>query len=143
MSAPAFQVSSDPARLDLPLIHEFLASTYWASGRSRETVESTIQHSVCFGGYLDSGQVAFGRIVTDSTIFAYFADIFVLPQWQGRGYGRAITQAMIDYVDGCGVLFTMLGTRHAAGLYEKFGFLHMPADSTFMRRSRKSNGNAA
>jgi N-acetylglutamate synthase-like GNAT family acetyltransferase len=144
MSAPALQVSSDPSRLDVALIHAFLVTTYWASGRSRETVEQAIRHSVCFGGYLDSGQVAFGRIVTDKATFAYLADIFVLPEWQGRGYGQVIVQAMVNYVDGCSVPKTMLGTRDAAGLYEKFGFEPVTPGATIktMSRVRKPNANA-
>src|SRR3712207_1452544 len=47
-----YAISTDPARLDLQLIHEFLsASSYWAQGRSFETVRRSVEHSLPFGVY--------------------------------------------------------------------------------------------
>src|SRR5215472_10598298 len=46
-----FLISTDPARLDLDVIHGFLSHCYWAKGIPREVVERSIQHSLCFGIY--------------------------------------------------------------------------------------------
>ena len=34
-----YEISTDPARLDLDLIHGFLTTSYWAKGRRRTVVE--------------------------------------------------------------------------------------------------------
>lgn len=46
-----YAISTDPARLDLDVIHGFLTNCYWARGIPRETVERSIKHSLCFGIY--------------------------------------------------------------------------------------------
>ena len=39
-------VTTDPARLDLDTVHDFLAgSSYWAKGVPREVMERSIRHS--------------------------------------------------------------------------------------------------
>src|ERR1700752_2939581 len=83
-------VSTDPARLDLDEIHAFLSSSYWAAGISRETMERSIRHSICFGAFDDGRQVGFARVSSDRATFAYVADVFVLPSHRGRGIGKRI-----------------------------------------------------
>lgn len=76
-----FVVSDDKARLDLDLIHRYLAEeSYWAAGRSRAIVERTIAGSLCVGAYgPDGAQLGFARVITDRALFAWMADVFVLP----------------------------------------------------------------
>ena len=61
------QYGTDPARIDVGLVHAFLSTSYWAQGRSRATVEESIRNSLCFGAYVGNAQVAFARVVTLST----------------------------------------------------------------------------
>ena len=67
---PAFEISTDPARLDIDLIHEWLRHSYWAEGRRRSVVERSIGNSLCFGVYVNGRQVAFARVVSDRAVFA-------------------------------------------------------------------------
>jgi GNAT superfamily N-acetyltransferase len=116
------RISTNVEEFDIPLIHRFLAESYWAKGIGIDTVRKGIAHSLCFGGFLGSSQVAFGRVVTDFTRFAYLMDFFVLQEHRGRGYGRSIVQAAMTRLEEEGVRRVMLGTTDAHGLYEKFGF---------------------
>src|SRR3972149_10814582 len=111
MVAGDFEISTDPDRIDVAMVHEFLRTSYWAQGRSRETVEQTLRHSLCFGGYLPGQQIAFGRVVTDRAVFGYLADIFVLPDFRGRGFGRALVQAMLAHPDVRNLQVVLLRTR--------------------------------
>jgi hypothetical protein len=53
----AIEISTATERLDAAMIHDFLSrQSYWAEGRTRETVERTIRHSLCVGTYADDGQ---------------------------------------------------------------------------------------
>lgn len=116
------EISTDPARLDLELIHRILASSYWASGRTREVIERSIRHSLCFGGYADGRQIAFARAITDRAVFAYLADVFVVPEYRGRGIGKALVGQIVAHPDLAGLRVFLLRTRDAHGLYARFGF---------------------
>lgn len=117
-----FEVSSDPDRLDLDVVHEFLRTSYWAEGRERAVTELTVRNSLCFGGYLSGRQVAFGRIVTDRTVIGYLADVFVLPEFRSRGLGTALIHSILEHRDVVRLQVILLRTRDAHGIYRKFGF---------------------
>jgi GNAT superfamily N-acetyltransferase len=119
---PGFEISSDPSRLDLDVIHGFLSTSYWAQGRTRETVDRALRNSICVGAYRQGRQAGFGRIVTDRAVFAYLADIFVLPEYRGQGLGKTLVRAMLDHPDIRGLPAVLLRTRDAHGLYAQFGF---------------------
>ena len=64
--AMRLHVSTDKALLDVPLIHGFLNQhSTWAKGIPMSVVEASIEHSLCFGGYLGREQIAFARVVSD------------------------------------------------------------------------------
>src|SRR5215467_11751769 len=66
-----FEISTDPARIDLGVVHDFLTNSYWARGIPLETVQRSIENSICFGIYHGVRQVGFARVVTDHATFAY------------------------------------------------------------------------
>ena len=52
-----YEISTDPARLDLDVIHSFLSrDSYWAQGVPRALVERAFANSLCFGVYLTDGE---------------------------------------------------------------------------------------
>ncbi|MFZ4873447.1 hypothetical protein ACL9RI_00030 [Janthinobacterium sp. Mn2066] len=60
-------ISSNKAELDVPAIHHFLSTqSTWAIGIPLATVQRAIDHSLCFGSYIDGRQVAFARLISDS-----------------------------------------------------------------------------
>ncbi len=118
-----FSISTDPARLDRPLIHEYLSgSSYWAAGIPRETLERSIEGALCFGVYEGASQVGFARVITDRATFAYLADVFVLESHRGRGLGVWLMEAIRAHPELQGLRRWILMTRDAHGLYGKFGF---------------------
>lgn len=116
-----FEISTDPARLDVDLIYTFLTESYWAAGRSRRVVEKSITNSLCFGAYIGRAQVAFARLVTDRATFAYLADVFVVPEWRGRGISKRLLGRILDH-PGLADVSILLRTRDAHDLYRQFGF---------------------
>jgi len=128
-----FRVDTDKAALDVDLIHRVLASAYWSEGIPRAVVESAIAGSLCFGGYLDGhGQIAFARMVTDGATFAYLADVFVLPEYRGKGYAKALVREVMAHPELQGLRRVMLATRDAHGLYAQFGFAPAAAPDRLM-----------
>jgi GNAT superfamily N-acetyltransferase len=117
-----YTISTDPARLDLDVIHGFLVGSYWAAGRSRERVARSIAHSVPFGLHHPSGQVGFARVVTDWVVIAFLADVFVVDAHRGKGLGTWLVEVATSLPELRHVRRWLLGTRDAHGLYRRFGF---------------------
>ncbi len=129
------EISTDRERLDVDVIHRWLSEeSYWARGRSREVVERAIAHSLCFGVYLEERQVGYARVVTDFATFAWLADVFILDEFRGRGYGKVLVQAVVDHPDLQGLGRILLATKDAHGLYAQFGFTPVPPDRFMERR---------
>lgn len=118
-----FVVSTDPARLDLNVIHGFLTSSYWARGISRELVARSVEHSLCFGIYDGTGaQVGFARVISDFATFAYIADVFVLESHRGQGLSKSLMRCIMEHPRLQGLRRWSLSTLDAHGLYSQFGF---------------------
>jgi GNAT superfamily N-acetyltransferase len=116
------EISTDPARLDLTLIHEFLQTSYWAKGRERSVIERSIKNSLCFGGYRHERQVAFARVVSDRAVFAYLMDVFVIPECRGQGISKVLLRTVLSHPDLQNLRVFLLATQDAHGLYSQFGF---------------------
>ena len=130
------EISDDKGRLDVPLIHRFLSEeAYWSLGIPLSTVQRAINHSLCFGGYVDGQQVAFARVITDRATFGYLSDVFVLPAHRGRGYSKALMTAIVDHPALQGLRRLMLATSDAQGLYAGFGFARPRALGSLMEKS--------
>jgi GNAT superfamily N-acetyltransferase len=117
-----YLISTDPARLDVEVIHGFLRESYWAEGIPREVVERAILNSLCFGVYSRNQQIAFARVVSDYATFAYIADVFVLARWRGQGISKALMAEIVHHPDLQQLRRWLLGTKDAHGLYQRYGF---------------------
>ncbi|WP_304197658.1 GNAT family N-acetyltransferase [Flavobacterium alvei] len=115
-------VSTDKAKLDVPFIQNFLKNIYWATGRTIDEVQTTIDSSFCFGIYLNDKQIGFARVVTDYVVFAYLMDVFIDKEYRGNGYSSILIEAMMNESELKQVKIWRLATSDAHFLYEKFGF---------------------
>jgi GNAT superfamily N-acetyltransferase len=117
------EILTDKARLDIGMIHAFLANeSYWVPGISRADVEKCIEHSFCFGLYMQGRQVGFARVITDFLRFAQLMDVFVLKEFRGRGYSKLLVEYILGHPDLSTVVRFTLHTADAHGLYRQFGF---------------------
>lgn len=122
-----YEISTDPARLDLELVHRFLSEeAYWSPGVAREVVVRSIECSLPFGLYRSDEQVGFARVVTDYATFAWLADVFVLDGHRGRGLGKWLVETVLAHPDLSTLRRWLLATADAHELYTRFGF--GPAD---------------
>jgi GNAT superfamily N-acetyltransferase len=129
-----YDISSDPARLDLDVIHAYLARSYWSPGIPRDIVERATRQSLCFGAYerAGGGQVAFARVITDHATFAYLCDVFVLEEHRGRGLSKALMRVATSHPALAEARRVMLATRDAHGLYRQFGFSDVVSNTSLM-----------
>jgi GNAT superfamily N-acetyltransferase len=129
------EISTDPARLDLEMIHGYLSQrSYWAAGRARELVARSIANSLTFGAYEGGRQVAFARVVTDRATFAYLCDVFVLESERSRGIGKRLMEAVLAHPDLQGLRRFHLVTLDAHELYRRFGFSPLSQPERHMER---------
>ena len=108
--------------LDIAMIVNYLQNdSYWAKGRSEARILAGIANSLCFSVYEDKRQIGFGRAVTDQATVFYLADIFILPEYQGRGIGKQFMRHILSHPDlnGCRGILT---TQTAHSFYAEFGF---------------------
>jgi GNAT superfamily N-acetyltransferase len=135
MSEPALRIATARQDMDDALIHRFLSEqTYWAHGIPLDTLRRALDRSLCFGGFLGARQVAFARVVTDEATFGYLADVFVLPEFRGRGYSRQLMDAIMAHPGLQGLRRFLLATADAHGLYAQYGFAAPTKPQSLMER---------
>ena len=94
-----YEISTDPHRLNVEVIHNFLAESYWSPGIPRAIVERATQNSLCFGVYHHTSQVGFARVVMDKSTFALLADLFILEPHRGKGLSKWLMRSVIGHED--------------------------------------------
>lgn len=131
-------ISTDRERLDVEMIHSFLSErSYWAKGRSMETVRQTIAHSLCFGIYNQEGkQLGFARVATDYAVFGWLMDVFIMEEYRGLGLGKLLIKHVVEHPVVENLRRVGLGTSDAHGLYSQFGFSPPSAPEKIMERLR-------
>src|SRR3546814_20655299 len=88
------EISTDPSAVDLAWLHHRLSTdAYWALGRSRERVERLVENSLPYSVFRDGSQIAFARLVTERTTFAWPAAVYVDSPQRGPGVGTQIGTA--------------------------------------------------
>jgi len=117
------ELDDDPGRIDVEAVHDFLANqSYWAEGRPYEVVERLVREAQRVVGLYDEGrQVGFARAFTDGVSLVYLADVYVLPEYRGRGLGVELVREMVDN-GPYGDIRWVLHTRDMHRLYARFGF---------------------
>lgn len=133
-----FTVSTDKAKLDRELIHRFLREdSYWARNIPRDLVDLAIDYSLTFGVFEGDRQIGFARVITDFAVFAYLADVFVLPEYRGRGASKQLMQTIREHPALQRLRRWHLVTRDAHGLYRQFGFKELESPERHMEITKK------
>jgi len=130
-----YAISTDDNRLDILAIHDFVANqSYWAQGRTIETVKRALDNSLNFGLYKGKQLVGFARVVTDYATFAWIADVFVLSEHRGRGLSKWLMETILSHPELQGFRRWVLATRDAHSLYSRFGFIPLHRPDRWMER---------
>ena len=129
-----YTISTDKSRLDIGVIHNFLDTSYWAAGRSVETIRRSIDNSLPFGIYTGDAQVGFARVITDYATFAWIADVFVLDQHRGKGLSKWLMDVILSHPELQGFRRWVLATKDAHELYRKFEFTELTRPERWMER---------
>ena len=98
-----------------------------------EQAKEGLDHSYIYCLRRDGEPVALGRVVWDHGYVVYIADIIVLPEYQGNGYGRMIMDKIMAEINGWlkpgyRVMVSLLSAQGKEGFYERFGFDKRPSE---------------
>jgi GNAT superfamily N-acetyltransferase len=130
-----FTVTTDPARLDVAAIHDFLCNkSYWAPGVPLEVVQKALANSLCFGLYAGAEQIGLARVITDRATYLYLCDVYVLESRRGNGLGRWLVECVLAHPDLQGLRRMSLVTADAHGLYAQFGFVALATPERYMEK---------
>jgi GNAT superfamily N-acetyltransferase len=140
-----YEIDTAPGRLDVKLVHSWLATdAYWALGRREDVMVRAVRNSLCFGLYAPDGQqIGFARSVTDLATFAWLCDVYVVPEARGKGLGTWLADSATQHLVGHGLRRVLLATRDAHGVYQKAGYAPLSKPERWMEILRESVSPAA
>jgi GNAT superfamily N-acetyltransferase len=119
-----FCISTEKARLDIKAIHHFLSTqSYWSLNIPFGRVEAATDHSLNFGLYFKEKQIGYARVITDFSSIAYLGDVYILPDFRGRGLSKWLMETIMAYPELQGLRRWILSTADAHGLYRQFGWV--------------------
>jgi len=131
----SYRIDTDPDRLDIALIHDFLASqSHWARGITRDVLCRAIANSMVFGLYRGDVQIGFARVVTDRATFAYLADVFVIAGSRNAGIGQWLIETILAHPEMQGLRRWLLVTARAESLYRRCGFADLQSRLCYLER---------
>lgn len=110
-------------KMDISQVMALLKQTYWAHRRPLDQVQRSMEHSRCYGVYLEEEQrlVGFARVISDFATTYYLCDVIVDAACQHKGLGSALVSYIENLPEYQGLRGVLI-TRDAHGLYEKFGY---------------------
>jgi len=129
------ELDDERERVDVDAVYRYLSEqAYWVMGRSRETIERLVRESTrVIAAYDGDTLIGFCRVISDGSNMAWLGDVFVYPEYRGRGVGVALVREAVEFPEHRDMQW-YLGTRDAHQLYAKFGF--GPPNERTMTRQR-------
>lgn len=147
VSKDGFFISTDKRLLNVEVIYNFLSQeSYWLKGTSKDLVIASIDNSTISYGVYDGdptkgevNQIGFARVVSDLVRYSWLGDVFVLPDYRGRGLSKWLMTIITEHPKLKGTNFH-LATKDAHSLYAQFGF--KPLDQIEKRMARPLDWDA-
>jgi GNAT superfamily N-acetyltransferase len=125
-----YEISLEPGRMQLDLIHQFLVTSYWSPKIRRDVLKAAFSNSLVAGAFVrvTGEQIGVARVITDYATFAYLCDVFVKEKHRGRGVARQMLAELMNSPQLKTLKKWCLATRDAHELYRQLGFTLAPSD---------------
>ncbi|HOF34646.1 MAG TPA: GNAT family N-acetyltransferase [Spirochaetota bacterium] len=120
-------------------VTEMLSEAFWSNGIKIEEVKQGASNSALVQGvFWNYEQVAYSRVISDKTRFAYILDVYVDEKYRKNGIGQLMINNILNHDDLRDVYQWLLITKDAHGVYGKSGFKHIgrPDDWMEIRNER-------
>lgn len=129
---PPFLITTDKSKMDFDFVYSFIRTSYWAMNIPRPIFDKSMENSLCFGVFESHEQVAFARVVSDYSTFAFLGDVFVDPNHRSKGISKILMECLLAHPELEGLRRFCLGTKDAHSLYQKFGFQTLKEPENWM-----------
>ncbi|MNK00346.1 Acetyltransferase (GNAT) family protein [compost metagenome] len=134
-----FSISTDKTQLDLDAIHAFLSKeAYWSLHIPKQTVETAVKNSLCFGVFHGERQIGFARVISDFSTIAYLGDVYILEEFRGNGLSKWLMETIMTFPALQGLRRWILLTGDAHGLYRQYGWTDISDPTKWMELHNKN-----
>ena len=111
----------------------FRKAVCWAEFPLEEAEEGLKNSFICCLR-LEDKPIALGRVIWDHGYVVYIADIIVLPEYQGNGYGRMVMEKIMSMINGWlkpgyKMMVSLCSAKGKEEFYTKFGFVKRPDEN--------------
>ena len=126
-------ISDELGLVQFDRVHQWLTTSYWSPGISRQKVErAAANSSLVIGAYVDEIQVGYMRVISDRTTFGWICDVFVDDMFRGNGIGRSMVRYALEHPEHQGFRRWALATKDAHYVYSACGFVPLPMPERWM-----------
>ena len=111
----------------------FRKAVGWAEFPLEEASEGLKNSFICCLRQ-DDKPIALGRVIWDHGYVVYIADVIVLPEYQGNGYGRMVMEKILSMINGWlkpgyKMMVSLCSAKGKEEFYIKFGFVKRPDEN--------------
>lgn len=135
-----YSIKSGLNAMDFDKITGMLKNAFWCVGiKKAEVVQGAGNSALLVGAFTpENMQIAFARVISDKTRFAYILDVIVDENYRRQGIGQAMMKHILSHPALKDVYQWLLITKDAHGVYKKVGFnpIARPADWMEIRHQR-------
>jgi len=125
--------------MDFGKVTKMLSEAFWSKNiKIDEVKKGAINSALVQGVFLNQKQIAYSRVISDKTRFAYILDVYVDENYRKNGIGQLMINNILNHHDLKDVYQWLLITKDAHGVYGKSGFNNIgrPEDWMEIRNDR-------
>lgn len=138
------------ARVDWQRVRTIIAEAGLNERDVQQLEQAFRQSTFCWFGYENGQLIAVARAISDCTWSSYLADVAIVPERQGQGYGQQLMLAIREQLLPFGKIF-IYAVADKITFYQRFGFamlttgmvcaseegMHNMQEQGYIRRPRK------
>lgn len=120
--------------MDFDRVKALLDTSFWCKGISTDEIMKGAMNSALNVGVFtkENNQIAYCRVISDKTRFAYILDVVVDEKFRRQGIGQAMIKTILNSEELSDVYQWMLITKDAHGVYSKAGFKELSRADQWM-----------
>ena len=120
---PVFQIKDGFELMDFDRVREMLKEVFWSINIGKaEIIKGARNSALLVGVFVSDRQIAYARVISDKTRFAYIMDVVVDNNFRKKGIGQLMIRHILEHPELKEVYQWLLKTKDAHGVYEKVGF---------------------